>query len=599
MDQPDAQQMLGHIDRLDRLVATLDDGLRSEWTASLNALRAVLEAQGLGACAPDILETHDPAERARRQIAAYLAAIPDYFQRLVDASGDMIITVDICLRVVEFNPAAERAFGYSKEEIVGQSIEGLYADPDAQWKTRTQVFTKEFHGEVLSKRKDGSTFVSEVTAAPLRAPDGEVVGVMGIGRDVTAVRHAQQQLAKAHAELQTAKEEAEAASLAKSAFLAQMSHEIRSALTPILGFSELALESDASDAEREAALAVIARNGAHVVGIVNDVLDLAKIERGEFTVEIGAVPPRALLAEIAELFRAKAAAQASRLEVAVDAHVPLAIQTDEKRLRQILLNLVGNATKFTSNGVVRVRCRLEGIPPATRLRFDVEDTGVGMTPAEARQLFRPFYQAPDSARRRGGTGLGLAISRDLARKLGGDAWVERSEPGVGSVICATIAGDALASQPGVCTPPRRHLIGESRLDHVRVLLAEDDPDNQRLIRRFLERSGAHVTLVENGRDAVNAICEGAPRDAFDLVLMDLEMPILGGVAATQLLREKGFQKPIVAITAHAMPADRQRCLACGFSEHLPKPIDRQRLLVLLRSLSEALPDHAKAGNPRN
>jgi signal transduction histidine kinase/ActR/RegA family two-component response regulator len=397
-------------------------------------------------------------------------------------------------------------------------------------------------------------------------------------------------------ELLLAKGEAEAASHSKSLFLANMSHEIRTPMTAILGYAEEIIErGDLTriPLERLEAVNAIKRNGAHLLQIIGDILDISRIEAGRLNIEQLWFSPHQLLCEVGSLMRVQA--DARRLELSSELATPLPerIRSDPVRMRQILINLIGNAIKYTERGTVRLVTRLVGDASNARIRFDVIDSGIGMTPGELTRLFEPFTQGDDSATRtRGGVGLGLSICRRLLDLMGGELEVE-SRPGEGSAFQVTLPLGSLEGIRLVEDPARIPATGSSAdgesaertprasLD-CRVLLAEDSPDNQRLIRRLLERRGAQVHVVENGRlaleSALGARDEGEP---FDVVLMDMQMPVLDGYDATRALRRAGYELPVIALTAHAMPGDREKCLAAGCDDFATKPIDRPQLLELV------------------
>jgi PAS domain S-box-containing protein len=400
-------------------------------------------------------------------------------------------------------------------------------------------------------------------------------------------------------ELADARAAAEAANRAKSEFLANMSHEIRTPMTAILGFAEVLLQ-DLQQPDMLEAAKTIQRNGKHLLGIINDVLDLSKIEAGKLRVEQIQCSPHQIVAEVASLMRVRADAKGLPLVVECCGPTPETITTDPTRLRQILVNLISNAIKFTAAGSVRVVTRLvEDGGPDARLRFDVIDTGIGITPEQTGRLFDPFTQGDTSTSRQfGGSGLGLAISRQLARLLGGEITVT-STPGAGSTFSLTIAagplrGMRLVEHPGEAAAagkPSQRTAARSQLKlDCRILLAEDGPDNQRLISLLLRRAGADVTIAPNGQEALEkALAGSAGResgrrnrcDPFDVILMDMQMPLMDGYEATRRLRAAGYAGPIIALTAHAMSDDRQKCVDAGCDDYLPKPIDRQRLLKMV------------------
>jgi signal transduction histidine kinase/CheY-like chemotaxis protein len=391
---------------------------------------------------------------------------------------------------------------------------------------------------------------------------------------------------------------AEGADRAKSEFLANMSHEIRTPMTAILGFAEVLAGGETSSSaaiSRSETLATIRRNGEHLLEIIGDILDLSKIEAGRMTVEAVACSPAELAREMVNLMLVRAGDKGLSLTLELADSLPATIQTDPTRLRQILLNILGNAIKFTDSGGINLRvgmcaaAPLDGPSAGGQLEFVVSDTGIGMTEEQIARLFQPFTQADSStARRFGGTGLGLAISKRLAGMLGGDVTVA-SRPHVGSTFRVTIdarppdaavlAGNGPAASSA--TPVAGTRADDLRLD-CRVLLAEDGPDNQRLICFVLSKAGADVTIVDNGEAAVRAVL-GA-RDAgkpFDIVLIDIQMPLVDGYEATARLRAAGYTLPIVALTAHASNSDRDCCLAAGCDDYATKPIDRRALLRIV------------------
>ncbi len=401
-------------------------------------------------------------------------------------------------------------------------------------------------------------------------------------------------------ELQRAKEAAELGSRAKSEFLANMSHEIRTPMTAILGFADVLLErGNLRDAppERIEALMGIRRNGEYLLGLINDILDLSKIEAGKMTVERISCAPVELAGELVALMSVRAESRNLRLLARCEGPIPETIRTDPTRLRQILVNLLSNAIKFTEQGSVSLILRMDDRAGEPRLAFDVVDTGIGMSPEQAERLFRPFTQADASTTRRfGGTGLGLAISRRLAELLGGDIVLVETRPGAGSrfrltVRTGSLEGVPMRTDPQIPTapaapaPPPEAAEGRGALEGCTVLLAEDGPDNQRIIRHFLERAGARVIVVENGRVAVDTVAD--LRGSVDVVLMDMQMPEMDGYEATATLRRRGHRGPIIALTAHAMSTDRQRCIEAGCDEYLTKPVDRKRLVATIRQFWSA------------
>ncbi|MCC5824399.1 MAG: response regulator [Phycisphaerales bacterium] len=399
-------------------------------------------------------------------------------------------------------------------------------------------------------------------------------------------------------ELIAAKVEAEQASEAKSAFLANMSHEIRTPMTAIIGYTDLLLEEDCPEPDRQGHTETIARNGRHLLGLINDILDLSKIESGRMDLEQTGCEPAQIVADVVDQFRHRAADRAVLLRTEIAPGLTERITTDPTRFRQIATNLVGNAVKFTEHGTVTVRLFPGEDGPATTLVLEVEDTGIGMTPDQQERCFEPFAQADASTTRRfGGTGLGLSISRKLARLLGGDV-VVRSEPGRGSVFTAWVAPGAAPEcvrQPARQDPDAA-TIGHRRdaLRGLRILLAEDGDDNRRLVRFHLVRAGAEVFLANDGRIAAEMMeREHAAGRAFDVVLMDMQMPNMDGLEATRRARAAGVRSPVVALTANAMQRDADNALAAGCEAHVPKPPDFPALIALCHRLAHR-PDASRA-----
>ncbi|MEW4568287.1 PAS domain-containing protein [Tautonia sp. JC769] len=410
--------------------------------------------------------------------------------------------------------------------------------------------------------------------------EGEEPSVLVITWDSTERWWAEQQTIEA-------RRQAEAASRAKSEFLANMSHEIRTPMTAILGYAEV-LSRQVDDPDNQVCVETIRRNGLHLLEIVNDILDLSKIEAGRLEAERRRFEPDRVVADVRSLMDVRAREKGLRLEVDLPELLPETIESDPTRLRQILVNLVGNAIKFTESGSVRLVVRLEEDPASPRLRFEVVDTGIGITPEQADRLFRPFEQADSSmARLYGGTGLGLAICRRLAELLGGSIGVE-SEPGVGSRFGVTIATGPLEGIPRVeprlgIESPENQAPGEgSRCADCRVLVVDDRPDIRALSRMHLEDAGALVETAEDGVAAIEAVRRSeAAGTPFDVVVMDMQMPRLDGYAAVARLRRGGFERPVIALTAAAMRGDRERCREAGCDDYLPKPIDPRRLVEVV------------------
>ena len=434
-----------------------------------------------------------------------------------------------------------------------------------------------------------------VAAKRLYDSEGNVVGAIESVRDISDRKRVELELRQTSAA-------AQAATRAKSEFLANMSHEIRTPMTSNLGYIDLVREGCPRHCEYGCDelcthLDAASRSAGDLLRIINDILDLSKVEAGKLDIERVACSPVQLVREVEALMQLRVRSCGVRLSTACDGPIPETIQSDATRLKQILINLVGNALKFTPAGEVRIVTRLLSAKQGPRLQFEVTDTGVGMTAQQLGTLFQPFTQADASmARQHGGTGLGLAVSQRLAALLGGKISVT-SSPGVGSTFRLDVDTGPLTGvhvrehvTPVTANPGRTHVAAPEpspTLDG-RILIAEDGHDNQRLLTILLQKAGAVTTVVENGKLAVTAALTARARaEPYDLILMDMQMPILDGYTATSLLRRRGYDGLIVALTAHAMSDDRIKCLAAGCDEFETKPIDRRHLISALRRLLDA------------
>jgi signal transduction histidine kinase/ActR/RegA family two-component response regulator len=429
----------------------------------------------------------------------------------------------------------------------------------------------------------------ELAGAELAAdhPNEITALVRSFGQMETALRAYRQERTEVEIALQEAKEEADQASRAKSEFLSTMSHEIRTPMTAILGFTELMKDPALGDEDRQDYIRIIRNNGNHLLSIINDILDLSKVEAGQMELEQSRFSPLAVAEEVISLLGVQAAEKGIELRLTPAFPLPEHIVSDSVRVKQMLVNLVGNALKFTDDGSVTVGLSLVEVARPDLIRFTVTDTGMGMTPEQQEHLFQAFCQGDASISRRfGGTGLGLTISRSLARMLGGEITVA-SEPGRGTRMEVTIATGLPADAALLDSwddrrtenTPELEPLDLRQLKGLRILLAEDNKFNQRLAKLVLQEAGLAVTGVENGRQAVAAVAaasaEGQP---FVLVLMDMMMPEMDGLQATRELRRSGYDLPIIALTANAMDEDRQRCLAAGCDGFTTKPFRKVELL---------------------
>jgi PAS domain S-box-containing protein len=523
------------------------------------------------------------------------------WRALVDAATDGIILIDITGRIQSFNRAAERLFGYTAHEVQGRTVGILMPSPQREEHEKyieryLQTGVSKVIGagrEMIGRRKDDSTFPIHLTVSEIWLADRRMFA--GMVRDVSDEKVAAESL-------RLAKQAAEQANQAKSEFLANMSHEIRTPMSAILGYADLLLAEEGIDrapAHRIEAFRTIQRNGEHLLQVINDILDLSKVEAGKLTFERIRCSPSELLFDVQRIVKQPAATKNLPFQIEFIGEIPETIETDPTRLRQVLVNLIGNAIKFTEFGSVRLSVRLvEATSEEPRMEFAVADTGLGMTAEQIARLFQPFSQADASTSRRfGGTGLGLTICKRIIDQLGGEILVE-SEYGKGSTFRAIVPVGSLAGikqAPLTWQAPTTHKETTPKTEpsgelDCRILLAEDGPDNQRLLTFVLNKAGAQVTLAENGQAAVDLVlanlrgpAEDAPdARAFDVILMDMQMPVLDGYQATRKLRAAGCTTPIIALTAHAMQGDREHCLAAGCDDYLTKPINRHALCAAIR-----------------
>ncbi len=465
---------------------------------------------------------------------------------------------------------------------------------EAAWQRAVDGQTNYDH-EFRIIRPDGDTRWLNGVGKVVRNEVGEVVRIYGLNRDTTAEH-------LAASRLEEARRQAEQANSSKSEFLANMSHEIRTPMTAVLGYADLLLDAE-TDPQKLQHLETIKRNGNFLLEIINDILDLSKIEAGRMEIDRQQFSPLTLVGDVRSLMDVRAKEKDLQFDVEYLGSVPEFIKSDPKRLKQILVNLLGNALKFTDSGSVTMRIQHQAAATNTSsstsaakrrsmMQFDVIDTGIGMTVQQQNRLFKPFSQGDASVTREfGGTGLGLAISKRLAHMLGGSVAVD-STPGEGSTFSLTIAvGDIsnmafvdpnLPSDSQSEVPSELAAVSDFRLA-CRILLVDDRRDVRFLGKHILQSAGATVEEAENGQQAIDQVSAMGGDESFDLILLDMQMPGVDGYTAAARLRGMGFENPIIALTADAMHGDMDRCLQSGCNAYLSKPIDKEKLLATVHT----------------
>ncbi|MCB0343296.1 MAG: PAS domain S-box protein [Pseudobdellovibrionaceae bacterium] len=516
---------------------------------------------------------------------------------LLDSSPAPMVISDEEGATVLVNLAAEKLFGYQHADLVGRKTSILFSDmcyknEVSYFKSLLERRQKNGTQEIYGISKDGKEFPVEVCVVAI-----EISGKQVFSASLTDLTERK----KVEKNLRESKVAADSASQAKTDFLANMSHEIRTPLAAIIGFSEL-LTNTFSPAQQKADYALrIQKNSHHLKQLIDDILDLTKIEAGKTEIENVRFSFVEELGEMFATLKSQAMAKGLEFMADLDGTLPLFIESDDTRLRQILFNIIGNAIKFTSQGKIEVRVRLENHTADENsekkllptLVFTVQDTGSGIPPETQDRLFEPFLQATSpAAKKYKGTGLGLTLSRKLARAMGGDVTLIESSPGQGSTFVIKIVPGGIyelsepAERENLKSGSLTDLLRESakKFAGVRILVAEDSEDLQSLMRAVLQGLGAEVTFANDGREAEDK----GRHSHFDLIFMDVHMPFVDGNEVTRRLRKSGIKTPIIAITASAMNEEQQKCLQSGCNECLPKPYEFNQIVSVIEKYIEKL-----------
>ncbi len=509
----------------------------------------------------------------RREVEGRLRQRQEDYQHIFEQAHDPILVFSPQDEVIlNANQRACEVYGYSREELIGRSITAFSADPAGGRAELGKTLREgKYHNfETRQFTRDGRTLHLDVNASVIQY-EGETA-ILSINRDVTERKEAEK--------LRLEKEAAEQANQAKSAFLANLSHELRTPLAGVIGLADMLYDQPLAASVQEQ-VATLRERSRSLLQLIDDILDFSQAEAGRIALELRPFSPASLAREVLDLLATEAGRKGLALELGLDAALPAALVGDPARLRQVLLNLLGNAVKFTTSGSVTLRVGPgEASGEAYTSRWTVEDTGPGIPAEYCERVFEPFFQVDSStSRAHGGTGLGLAICQRMVAAMGGTLHLE-STPGHGSRFAVELA---LARFDDAETPHRDGQPVAGRRG-ARLLLAEDNELNQLVTLYQLEALGYSARAVSNGREALAALAQ----EAFDLVLMDCQMPEVDGYEATRRLRETyGSRLPVVAITAHTRRADRERCFAAGMNDFLSKPFEVAELAAIIaRHLSD-------------
>ena len=547
----------------------------------------------------ELREKKEEAEHAsleKQRLNETLALTLNELNTIIEANPDILYVFNVKGELIKWNSNFEKFCGLAHGQMINRPVPQFIHEADRPDAIRAlaEIFEKGFSSlEVRLVRHDGVLVPYLCNGVVLKDMNGDVIGFTGTGRNITERRNAQ-------IELQLAKEQAEAASKAKGDFLANMSHEIRSPMNSVLGMAQLALKSETNPRQRDY-LEKIHSSGEHLLGIIDDILDFSRIEAGKLNIETIDFELDRVTQNLINFAAWKASEKGIKLNLDIDPGISRILRGDPLRLSQILINYVNNAVKFTAQGEITIRAMLlEKNEKDNLIRFEVQDTGIGMTGEEMAGLFQTFHQADSSTSRKyGGSGLGLAISKRLAELMGGLVGVE-SEAGKGSIFWLTVRLGKTVN-PGKFPPEKDKPGGQWQADGLHaaqaaingahILVAEDNPFNQQVTAGFLQNAGAIVCVASNGKEALDRLSRGR----FDCVLMDIQMPEMDGLEATRIIRaDTGMAgTPVIAITANATNEDRERCLAAGMDDFIGKPFKPHAFYATIAKWLPVRPSQAK------
>ena len=557
-----------------------DNGTIREWVGTVTDVEEQEQAQAaLGLAKADLL-------KQKRELELIYEAAPVGLS-LIDRNY-RFLRVNETLALIN-GYSVEQHIGARADEMLPELHEQLYPIYDEIFATGKPKLNVEIIGKTPASDHE-KTWLASYFPLELPSEDGSpraVSAVNAIVQDITDRKETELRLQQSEAA-------ALAASQSKSEFLANMSHEIRTPMAAILGYADVLL-GHLRDPDNRNCVLIMKRNGEHLLELINDILDLSRIEAGKLDVEPEPCPLPQLVADIQSLMQVRAGEKKVKFEVEFEGQVPHQIQTDATRLRQVLINLIGNAIKFTDEGEVILKVKFvdEADPPM--VEFAIVDTGIGISPEQQERLFKPFSQGDSSVTRQyGGSGLGLAISQRLVQMLGGTMELE-SEPGEGSTFYVRLPVKSIHEielvKPDLVihSGEPEELLAETRKLDCRVLVVDDRRDVRHISQHFLEKAGAKVATAEDGQKGIDAAI--AARDAgqpFDLIVMDMQMPNVDGLQAVAQLRSANIEWPIIALTADAMKGDRDRCLNGGCDDYLSKPIDHAKLVNMVAKYTQVV-----------